>query len=61
MMEFDDDLPWREYDNFQFVDFHSILSRGGGKEKMESRFALEALMEIPHQCASWAWDSGFRF
>jgi len=44
MQEFDDGLPSRKFDNFQFVEF----SRFSGK-KAEANFAVAALMEIPDQ------------
>lgn len=46
MEEFDDHLPERRFDNFQFVDFH--VSQKECKNP-ESAFALAALMEIPQQ------------
>lgn len=56
MESYDDELPARKFDNFQFVDFEKVR-RGGSKrapdtaETMEARFALHALMEIPDQYA----------
>lgn len=50
MKEFDDQLPTRKWDNFQFVNFTSILSRyRHDPSKLEARFAVDALMEIPEQ------------
>jgi hypothetical protein len=50
MQEFDDKLPARRWDNFQFVNFTNILSRFRyDPAKLESRFAVDALMEIPDQ------------
>jgi len=46
MEEFDDGLPSRKFDNFQFVDFYRTLQRA---ENREVDFALAALMEIPDQ------------
>ena len=46
MHEFDDSLPQRKFDNFQFVDFNRVLTYG---TKTEPTFALHALMEIPDQ------------
>lgn len=49
MKEFDDNLPQRAFDNFQFVNFTKIISEHTDREKKESAFALAALMEIPLQ------------
>jgi len=46
MEEFDDALPQRQFDNFQFVNFHEIMVKYDGDELI---FAREALMEIPDQ------------
>ena len=46
MEEFDDQLPTRKFDNFQFVDYHRIMSSA---RNPHSAFALSALMEIPDQ------------
>jgi len=42
MREFDDGLPARKFDNFQFVDYNSF-------NEDDIAFATEALMEIPEQ------------
>ncbi|XP_020571545.1 E3 ubiquitin-protein ligase RGLG3-like [Phalaenopsis equestris] len=49
MQHFDDSIPRREFDNFQFVNFTKIMSSSMETEKMEAAFALAALMEIPFQ------------
>ncbi|KAK3576004.1 hypothetical protein CHS0354_007542 [Potamilus streckersoni] len=46
MMKLDDELPEREFDNFQFVDFHKILK---AESNTYAAVALGALMEIPEQ------------
>ena len=46
MVEFDDSLPERKFDNFQFVDYNRVLTFGTNPEPT---FALHALMEIPDQ------------
>ncbi|MCL7021731.1 hypothetical protein MKW94_001205 [Papaver nudicaule] len=49
MREFDDNIPSRAFDNFQFVNFTEIMSRNIPISKKETDFALAALMEIPSQ------------
>ncbi|XWS44683.1 hypothetical protein CRYUN_Cryun15aG0068700 [Craigia yunnanensis] len=49
MQEFDDNIPHRAFDNFQFVNFTKIMSENTETSKKESAFALAALMEIPYQ------------
>ncbi len=46
MHEFDDKLPQRRFDNFQFVPFHDIMLKA---ENREVTFSIEALQEIPEQ------------
>jgi hypothetical protein len=45
MKQFDDELPTRKFDNFQFVVYNDVNK---GKNK-ETDFARRALMEIPEQ------------
>ncbi|KAG6539228.1 E3 ubiquitin-protein ligase RGLG2-like [Zingiber officinale] len=49
MKEFDDNIPERAFDNFQFVNFTEIMSKNMPEARKESLFALGALMEIPSQ------------
>ncbi|XP_051119863.1 E3 ubiquitin-protein ligase RGLG2-like [Andrographis paniculata] len=49
MREFDDNIPARDYDNFQFVNFTEIMSKNTHQSRKETEFALSALMEIPSQ------------
>ncbi|KAG8093378.1 hypothetical protein GUJ93_ZPchr0012g20985 [Zizania palustris] len=49
MKEFDDNIPARSFDNFQFVNFTAITSKKISQSKTEADFALSALMEIPLQ------------
>eukprot|EP00199_Chlamydomonas_sp_CCMP681_P000709 CAMPEP_0119106372 /NCGR_PEP_ID=MMETSP1180-20130426/4076_1 /TAXON_ID=3052 ORGANISM="Chlamydomonas cf sp, Strain CCMP681" /NCGR_SAMPLE_ID=MMETSP1180 /ASSEMBLY_ACC=CAM_ASM_000741 /LENGTH=475 /DNA_ID=CAMNT_0007091691 /DNA_START=54 /DNA_END=1482 /DNA_ORIENTATION=- len=52
MEEFDDMLPQRSFDNFQFVCFTDIMKTcrsAADMPKTEALFALRALMEIPEQ------------
>ncbi|KAL5714577.1 RING-type E3 ubiquitin transferase [Ranunculus cassubicifolius] len=49
MHEFDDNIPHRTFDNFQFVNFTKIMSENKDTSKKETAFALAALMEIPLQ------------
>jgi E3 ubiquitin-protein ligase RGLG len=48
MEEFDDSLPTRQFDNFQFVNYNSVVEASANTD---STFALHALMEIPSQYA----------
>ncbi|CAN7130698.1 unnamed protein product [Brassica rapa subsp. narinosa] len=49
MRKFDDKIPKREFDNFQFVNFTEIMKRDTQQSAKETAFALAALMEIPFQ------------
>ncbi|XP_071733356.1 E3 ubiquitin-protein ligase RGLG2-like [Rutidosis leptorrhynchoides] len=49
MKEFDDNIPARAFDNFQFVNFTEIMSKNTNTSRKEAEFALSALMEIPSQ------------
>ncbi|RHY28167.1 hypothetical protein DYB32_006178, partial [Aphanomyces invadans] len=46
MQQFDDALPQRRFDNFQFVEFDKVTR---DVTRRETQFALHALMEIPEQ------------
>ena len=46
MKEFDDGLPARKFDNFQFVPFNKTMERA---ENREVTFSVNALQEIPEQ------------
>jgi len=48
MEQFDDDMPRRVFDNFQFVDFNTVFTRYP-EERRETAFATHALMELPEQ------------
>jgi E3 ubiquitin-protein ligase RGLG len=43
MEEFDDSLPIRQFDNFQFVNYHKAIQNC---ENPDEKFALNALMEV---------------
>jgi E3 ubiquitin-protein ligase RGLG len=45
--EFDDKMPSRQFDNYQFVHFEEILLKSKGEP--EASFAMHALMEVPQQ------------
>ncbi|KAH7830636.1 putative Retinol dehydrogenase 12 [Monocercomonoides exilis] len=47
MHTFDDRIPKRKFDNFQFVEFNKVKSQH--PTNLYPSFALEALMEIPEQ------------
>jgi len=49
MREFDDHLPHRSFDNFQFVNFTEMCSRFQDITMREVQFAVAALQEIPDQ------------
>eukprot|EP00268_Persea_americana_P004686 TRINITY_DN1151_c0_g1_i1.p1 TRINITY_DN1151_c0_g1~~TRINITY_DN1151_c0_g1_i1.p1 ORF type:complete len:456 (+),score=79.40 TRINITY_DN1151_c0_g1_i1:425-1792(+) len=49
MKEFDDNIPARAFDNFQFVNFTEIMAKNMPLSRKETEFALAALMEIPSQ------------
>ncbi|XP_022149658.1 E3 ubiquitin-protein ligase RGLG4 isoform X2 [Momordica charantia] len=49
MKKFDDKIPARDFDNFQFVNFTEIMSRNIPTPEKEAAFALAALMEVPLQ------------
>jgi len=47
MKEFDDGLPERKFDNFQFVNFHETWIQN--PDNPEAAFATAALQEVPEQ------------
>ncbi|XP_019702528.1 E3 ubiquitin-protein ligase RGLG4 isoform X2 [Elaeis guineensis] len=49
MKKFDDKIPSRDFDNFQFVNFTAIMTKNMNPAEKEAAFALAALMEIPIQ------------
>ncbi|KAL1188254.1 E3 ubiquitin-protein ligase RGLG5 [Cardamine amara subsp. amara] len=49
MRQFDDNIPARAFDNFQFVNFTEIMWKNTDPGRKEADFALSALMEIPAQ------------
>ncbi|GMN60716.1 hypothetical protein TIFTF001_029819 [Ficus carica] len=49
MRNFDDKIPAREFDNFQFVNFTDIVTKSSSASDKETAFALAALMEVPFQ------------
>lgn len=49
MRQFDDNIPARAFDNFQFVNFTQIMSKNIDASRKQTEFALGALMEIPSQ------------
>jgi len=49
MKDFDDGLPERRFDNFQFVNFHEYFHANVKREVPELDFAVAALQEIPDQ------------
>lgn len=46
MNEFDDEIPERDFDNFQFVNFYEVMKEC---ENEDAEFAKHAMMEIPEQ------------
>lgn len=46
MEDYDDFLPNRKFDNFQFVNYHSVTSK---VKNPDANLALHTMMEIPHQ------------
>jgi E3 ubiquitin-protein ligase RGLG len=51
MRTFDDKIYRRQFDNFQFVEFHTVESENAelSPERLEAEFACAVLMEIPQQ------------
>jgi len=49
MREFDDGLPSRKFDNFQFVNYNEYFGFESGYQFPEIAFSVAALQEIPDQ------------
>ena len=49
MEQFDDSIPERKFDNFQFLSFTKLLQSHPDPSQRARRFALDALMELPEQ------------
>jgi len=49
MREFDDGLPARKFDNFQFVNFNEYFGYESGHQYPDIAFSVAALQEIPDQ------------
>jgi hypothetical protein len=47
MEEFDDGLPARTFDNFQFVNFHQLMMERSDNPELD--FVVAALQEVPQQ------------
>ena len=50
MEKFDDELPQRRFDNFQFVNFNAVMTRPM-VENYDCEFAVAAMQEVPEQFA----------
>ncbi|GLJ21356.1 hypothetical protein SUGI_0392770 [Cryptomeria japonica] len=48
-IQFDDKIPRRSFDDFQFVNFTKLMSSDLEQSQKEANFALAALMETPFQ------------
>lgn len=46
-MEFDDELPQRRFDNFQFVNYTKVMAEN--PRNPDVSFAVAALMEVAEQ------------
>jgi len=49
MKVFDESLPKRPWDNFHFVEFHSLINAERQSDSAELAFAVQSLLEIPDQ------------
>ncbi|KAH0452195.1 hypothetical protein IEQ34_019494 [Dendrobium chrysotoxum] len=49
MKEFDDNIPDRPFDNFQFVNFTEIMSKNTHQKRKDTDFGLAAIMELHSQ------------
>ncbi|KAH7434842.1 hypothetical protein KP509_06G037400 [Ceratopteris richardii] len=58
MEEFDDAIPTRKFDNFQFVNYSEIMDEYKDTTSRDTALAVEALMELPQQ---YEWIKNMHF
>lgn len=61
MKQFDDAIPMRKFDNFQFVNYTQIMAKYQNPACREVAFAVAALMEIPKQYTAIQYMQGVRY
>lgn len=61
MRQFDDAIPRRKFDNFQFVNYTQIMAKYRDPVRRETAFALETLMELPRQYTAIKHMQGVRY
>jgi len=49
MHRYDDELPQRKFDNFQFLCLNEVKETLREGEQLDAKFAASLLMEIPEQ------------